>query len=64
MVFFSCIYISSLAGGRMYRAHPSTCQTAYINAGKTYHKKTARTNGLPGDEHVMFEPCIRQQELY
>jgi len=25
--------------------------------------KTACTNGLPDDEHVMFETCRRHQEL-
>jgi len=25
--------------------------------------KTAYTNGLPGDEHIMFETCRRHQEL-
>jgi hypothetical protein len=24
--------------------------------------KTACTNGLPDDEHIMFETCRRQQE--
>ena len=33
MVCFSCVYVTSLAGGRL------DCQTAYINAWKTYHKK-------------------------
>ena len=36
---------------------------AYINAQKTHHKKTARTNGLPDDEHMMFEICRRHEEL-
>ena len=39
----------------MYPAHFSTCSTAYINARKTYHTKIACTNGLPDDEHMMFE---------
>jgi hypothetical protein len=28
-----------------------------------HHKKTAYTNGLPGDENMIFETCVRQQEL-
>jgi len=36
---------------------------AYIKAWKTYHIKTACTNGLPDDEHMMFEICRRHDEL-
>ena len=33
-----------------------------IKVWKTYHIKTASTNGLLGDEH-MFESCRIQEEL-
>ena len=36
---FLCIYVSSLAGGRIYRAHPSTWEAAYRNVWNTYHTK-------------------------
>jgi hypothetical protein len=54
MVCFSCVYVSSLAGGRM-------C-FVFFNLLDCFHKhmknvpyKTACTNGLPDDEHMMFE---------
>jgi hypothetical protein len=46
-----------------FTAFPSTCSAVYVNACKTYHKKTAFKNGLPDDEHMMFETCRRHQEL-
>jgi hypothetical protein len=36
--------------------------TIRISARK-HIKKTVCTNGLPDDEHMMFETCRRQQEL-
>jgi len=30
---------------------------------KNLPQKTACTNGLPGDEHVMLETCRRHKEL-
>jgi hypothetical protein len=50
-VCFSWLYVSSLAGGR-------TCSILY-----RAHACAAGTNGLPDDEHIMFETCRRHQEL-
>jgi hypothetical protein len=46
----------------MYRAHPPSCKTTYINARKIYHTKSTNTNGLPDDEHMMFETYRKQEE--
>jgi hypothetical protein len=35
---------------------------SYINTGKR-NIKTACTNGLPDDEHVMFEICRRHKKF-
>ena len=42
VVCFSCVCVSSLTGGRMFS---SIC----------YAIKTACTNGLPDDKHMMFK---------
>jgi len=47
----------SIAGGRMCSIH-----TAYINARKTHHAKTAGTNRLVDDEPMTSETCRRRQK--
>jgi len=52
--YFSCIYVSSLAGGLL------DYLQKYM---KNIPQKAACTGGLPDDEHMMFETCRGHQEL-
>ena len=47
----------------MYRAHPSTRQTACIIAWKTYRIRLHVQYSLLEDENKLFETCRRQAEL-
>jgi len=59
MVCFSCIYVSSTAGGRVFSIHTVY---SYINARKTYHTKTAGRSCLIYDKPMRFEICRKRQK--
>jgi hypothetical protein len=60
MVWFSYIHINSLAGGRNEHIHLLDCLHKCM---KNIPYKTACTNDLPCDEHMMFKTCRRCREF-
>ena len=62
IVCFSCIYVSSLEGGRMCLIILKTARLL-TQMHKNTPYKTACTNSLSDDERIMFETCRGQEEL-
>jgi len=59
MLCFSCIYVSSLAGRRARYIHLLDC----LHKRMKNTIKTACTNGLPDDEHMILETRRIHEEL-